>query len=199
MRTDPLPPVSPALSDSAELALRRAELATLRENPWLASLFMRRLEAVRTRLAELGDWLASLPRRPRRGWYRRLASALPEAVLLLALASSAALAKMDATITVGAGGCTLSAAITNANNDNQSGSASCAAGAGADTIDFANANGTYSYTSALPDITTGMTIQGNGNTTIQRTGGPAFSVAPCDRRHSELLRCRARQCDDHRR
>jgi predicted outer membrane repeat protein len=153
-------------------------LAVTAQNPWLASLLARRLTTLRERLGELRVWLESLSRQTRRAWTRRWALVLPAAVLAMALASGSVLAKMDATITVdpGGSGCTLSAAITNANNDNQSGSASCAAGSGPDTIDFAAANGTYSYTAALPDIITAITIQGNGNTTIQRTGGPAFSV-----------------------
>jgi hypothetical protein len=174
MHPDPLPPAS---LDPVELTLHQAELAALRENPWRASLFMRRLDAARTRLAELRAWLASLPRRLRRGWARRLTPALPSAALLLALASWAALAGPDATITVdtAGSGCTLADAITAANTDTATGS--CGAGdAGADTIDFATANSTYGYITALPDITTPITIQGNGNTTIERSGGPAFSV-----------------------
>ncbi len=164
------------------LALR-ADLAAARRDPWRASLLMLRLGALRSRLAELRDWLASLPRRPRRGWARRWgrrwAGALPAAALLLALAGGEARA---ATITVdvgGGGNCSLAEAIGNA-NDTITGqpNADCATGntGGADTIQFDDANTTYAYTSALPPITSEVTIQGNGNTTIQRDPGPDFRV-----------------------
>jgi len=149
-------------------------LAEAGHNPWLASILMRRLDTLRRRFAELCDWLRALPRRLRRGLAKRWAMALPAAALLLALGSWAATARMDAAITVGVGGRTLADAITAANTDAATGG--CGAGSGADTIYFNAVNGTYSYTSALPSITTDVTIQGNGNTTIQRTGGPAFSV-----------------------
>ena len=72
------------------------------------------------------------------------------------------------------GVCTLREAITNANNDNQSGSVDCAAGSGADTISI-TAAGTINLLSALPTLTTDMTINGLGsaNTTVRRDGGAA--------------------------
>jgi len=170
----PLPPGATSTTDDAELRALQATLAEAGRNPWLASIFMRRLDTLRRRFAELCDWLRALPRRLRRGLARRWALALPAAALMMALASWAAMAKMDATITVGVGGCTLADAITAANTDTATGG--CGAGSGADTISFNAANGTYSYTSALPDITTDITIQGNGNTTIQRTGGGGFRI-----------------------
>lgn len=159
---------------AAELARMQAELAAVQGSPWLASLFMRRLGMLRARLAQFRDWLASLPRRVRRGWARRWSHALPAAALVLALARGLAQA---ATITVdpGGSGCTLADAISAANTDTAIGS--CTAGdVGVDTITFANANGTYGYASPLPAITTAIIIQGNGDTAITRTGGPAFSV-----------------------
>jgi predicted outer membrane repeat protein len=170
-----LPPHPPTAPDPAEIALRRAEIAAVRENPWLASLYMRKLDAVRARLAELRDWLASLPRRLRRGWTRRWALTLPAAALVMALASGAALAKTDAAITVdpGGSGCTLADAIIAANTDTATGG--CGAGSGPDTINFNSANGTYlldtNYAGVpLPAITTPVTIQGNGNTTLDAEG-----------------------------
>lgn len=72
------------------------------------------------------------------------------------------------------GFCTLREAITNANADDQSGSTDCAAGSGADAITFA---ADYTITlvgSQLPDITSEITITGNGaaNTIIQANAAP---------------------------
>jgi predicted outer membrane repeat protein len=176
MPLDPRPLQAPQPADPTDLALWRADLAACERDPWRASLFMRRIEALRSRLAELRDWLASLPRRMRRGWARgwgrRWAYALPAGALLLALAAGQARA---ATITVdpGGSGCTLQDAIIAANTDTATGS--CPAGdLGADTINFATANGTYlidsNYGVALPTINTEITIQGNGNTTLDAEG-----------------------------
>ncbi len=174
----PLPP--PESPDPAQVAAWQAELAAAQTSPWLASLFMRRFGAVRTRLTELRDWLARLPRRMRRGWarawLRRVSPVLPIGALVLALAAGQAHA---ATITVdpGGSGCTLEDAITAANDDLLTGS--CPAGdLGADTINFANPNTSYflnaAYGTALPDINSPITIQGNGNTTLDAEG--AFRV-----------------------
>jgi CSLREA domain-containing protein len=64
------------------------------------------------------------------------------------------------------GACTLREAITAANTD--TGSADCTAGSGADTITF-NVNETITLGSTLPNITSTLTISGNGtaNTIIQ--------------------------------
>jgi len=71
-------------------------------------------------------------------------------------------------VTAGDTFCTLREAINNANSDSDTTSGDCAAGSGADTITFA-ANYTITLTSALPDITTDVTIDGNGaaNTIVQ--------------------------------
>jgi predicted outer membrane repeat protein len=162
----------PAPADPAAL---RALLAATAADPWRASLFMRRLTTLRERLGELRAWLADLPRQMRRAWSRRWATALPAAALLLALVAGQARA---AAITVdpGGSGCTLEDAITAANTDTLTGS--CGAGSGPDTISFANANTNYAldtnYGAALPDITTVVTIQGNGTTTLDAEG--AFGV-----------------------
>ncbi len=169
--TDPAdhPPPQP---DPAAL---RAHLAATAGDRWRASLFMRRLAALREHLGELRARLAALPRRLRRAWARRWAWALPAAALLLALAAGQAQA---AAITVDrtGSGCTLDDAITAANTDMATGS--CPAGSGPDTINFQNANTTYSldtnYGAALPDVTTVVTIQGNGTTTLDAEG--AFGV-----------------------
>jgi CSLREA domain-containing protein len=82
------------------------------------------------------------------------------------------------------GQCSLREAIINANNDDQSGSTDCAAGLGADTIVLA-AGQTYALSKDTDggghetdsgadnddlDITSAITIQGNG-ATIERSGG----------------------------
>ena len=77
--------------------------------------------------------------------------------------------------------CTLREAITNINDGAQTYD-DCATGAGADTITFA-ANYTITLTSALPDITTDVTIDGNGaaNTIVQAsTCDPTtLDTTPC--------------------
>lgn len=73
------------------------------------------------------------------------------------------------------GQCTLREAMTNANNDNQSGSTDCAAGSGADTINI-TATGTITLTSALPSITTAMTINGPGAAQLTVSGNNAVRV-----------------------
>ena len=76
------------------------------------------------------------------------------------------------------GNCTLREAIINANNDDQSGSTDCAAGSGADTIilaseaiytldRFDNIDPSFGP-SGLPQITSEITIEGNG-ATIERS------------------------------
>jgi CSLREA domain-containing protein len=72
------------------------------------------------------------------------------------------------------GVCTLREAIVNANNDNQSGSTDCAAGSGADTITFAG-NYTITLASALPDLTSSMTIDGSGHS-VTVSGNNAVRV-----------------------
>lgn len=157
-----MPPRPPSTPNDADIAELRTFLAVAERDPWLASLFMRRLGAFRRRLDDLRAWLAALPRQARRALIRRWALAAPLAALLIAIGGRTADA---ATIPVG-GGCTLSAAIVNANNDDQSGSASCAAGSGTDTI--ALAGGTFlidtNYGGPLPAIASAITIEGNGAT-----------------------------------
>src|SRR5947209_14949340 len=73
------------------------------------------------------------------------------------------------------GQCTLREAIINANNDNQSGSTDCAAGSGADTISF-SVTSTITLSSALPDITTDMTISGPGASQLTVSGQNSVRV-----------------------
>jgi len=165
LAADPLGSIDPSALHAFVAATR---------DPWLASLFARRLTTLRERLGELRAWLMSLPRRVRRAWGRRWAMALPAAALVMALAGGPAHAN-TITVDVGAGGnCSLAEAIGNANN-NITGqpNADCGMGtvSGADMINFANANGTYLLStnyggSPLPAITSPITIQGNGNTTL---------------------------------
>lgn len=140
---------------------------------WLASLVLRQAGACRRWIDAVRDRLVGLPRRVRRAFARGIAIGAPLVLLVWLLMAPSADA---AAIVVGSGGCTLAAAITNANGNDQSGSTLCAAGGGTDTIQFAIADGTYGLVEPLPAITSPITIQGNGNTTIKRTGGPAFRV-----------------------
>ncbi len=159
----------------ADLADLRAVLAAAKRDPWLASLVMRRLDPVRSRLAELRDWLAGLSRRQRRAWSRRLALAAPVALLALALSASppahADNIAVDAGVVVIAadGDCSLREAIVNANDDAAT-HADCAAGNGPDTIILPAAStftvpdvdNTTDGENGLPSVTSEITIDGNG-------------------------------------
>ena len=86
-------------------------------------------------------------------------------IALVLLVGGAVQAAPGATITVD-GSCTLADAITAANSDTATGN--CPAGSGADTI-LLNKN--VSLSSALPKITTDMTIQGNKAHEVAGNGG----------------------------
>ena len=163
---------------------------------WLASILLRRGDAVMPRFGLLYARLAARPRGWRRRLRRRLAVTAAGAALLLALgglgAEFAARAEPAAVITVvngevnltDNGKCSLIEAINNANDTtdgmaNKPGHDDCAAGnpAGADVIQLP-AGGSftvnksvsyyYGYT-ALPVITSAVTVEGNGST-ITRAG-----------------------------
>ena len=93
----------------------------------------------------------------------RLAAAI--AAALAAGASQAATLTVTTTLSgtaTGDGECSLAEAITNANDDAAT-FADCSAGAGADTIELP-AGQTIGLTSALPELTTDVTIDGRGAT-----------------------------------
>lgn len=138
----------------------------VKKRPWLSSLLLQKRSRLFERFSLFYNRLRAAPRQLR----RKLAVGVAAAALMLAL-SGAPTPVQAATITVGPG-CTLVQAIQSANTDTSVGS--CTAGSGADTIVLAG--GTYSYTtingtaSALPDITSEITIEANG-AIIQRTSG----------------------------
>lgn len=152
------------------LVILRAELAHAQADPWLASLFMRRIALLRTRFARCCRELLDLRRQLRRRLTKLWTMSLPVAALLLALAGGSAEA---ATMTIGVGGCnTIVDAIDAANSGGTVNG--CTGSAGADTIVLSG--GTYTYTAvnnssggdnALPLVTTDVTIEGNG-ATIER-------------------------------
>ena len=123
--------------------------------------------------------LARLPRKARRALQRRWRRSLAGLALLWALGQAPALA---ATINVG-GGCTLVDAITAANTDAPAGG--CTAGSGADTLVLA-AGSTHTLTavnystfgdpSGLPEVTSSMTIMGNGSTITRDPSAPQFPI-----------------------
>jgi len=163
---------------------------------WLASILLRRGNAVMPRFARLHARLAARPRGWRRQLRRRLAVTVTGAALLLAMAGMgaefAARAETDNVITVvngevalaKNGKCSLIEAINNANDTvdgiaNKPGNDDCAAGNpnGADVIQLP-AGGAFSVSksvdyyygyTALPVITSKITVEGNGST-ITRTG-----------------------------
>ena len=170
-----------------------------RQRRWLAGLLMRRDSPVLPRFTSLMEQLAARPRAWRRQVRRRLAVTATGAALLLALAGFGARAAptheitvVDGEIAVSKNGiCSLIEAINNA-NDTEDGQRhpDCAAGnpEGADTIVLPtggtfnvskSVNDYYGY-SALPLITSAITVEGNGST-ITRTGRKDmrfFTIAP---------------------
>jgi CSLREA domain-containing protein len=79
------------------------------------------------------------------------------------------------TATAGDGQCTLREAITNANSDSDTTGGDCSAGSGADAISF-SVTGTITLSSALPDITTDMTISGPGASQLTVSGNGGVRV-----------------------
>ena len=145
----------------------------MKTRPWLAALLMQKSNQLFARFVTFYARLTAVKQQT-----RRLAVGVGTAALLLAL-SSAPTPAHAAEITVG-DGCTLVQAIISANTDAIAPDSSCTAGDGADTIVLAG--GTYSYDtafgelygsvtqSALPFITSEITIEAN-DATIVRTDG----------------------------
>lgn len=146
--------------DQSVLLTWKALLKEAQDKPWLAGLLARQGTQIFSRFVHFYHQLRSLPRRLRRALNarvrRRLATTLLGAALLLALHPPGQ--AQAATITVD-GTCTLADAITAANNDAASGN--CPAGSGPDTIDM-QVDATLA--SALPAITSEITLEGNGYT-----------------------------------
>ena len=130
--------------------------------------------------------LASLPRRARRWLERKAVMTLTTAALLLALSGVPLAHAAGITVTttnpniIADGQCSLIEAIDNANNDAQT-HADCPAGSGADIISLP-ASSTITLTSVnngangLPQITSAITIEGNGVTIIRDSSAPAFRI-----------------------
>src|SRR5262245_37053369 len=137
--------------------------------PELAEILMRRLQEQFARFSAWCQQLSRLPRAERRRWQRRLGASLGGVAVALALALSNAPPAQAASITVN-GTCSLIDAITAANTDTATGG--CSAGSGADTITLPGGtitltsinNGSGGTANGLPQITSTITIDGNGTT-----------------------------------
>ena len=136
-------------------------------NPRLARQLWQNRQVYFDRFALFYRQLATLPRKFRRKFLKRLATTLAGAALLLALGQ--ALPARAATITVDGMTCTLAEAIDSANNDNAAGNG-CADGNGADVIDLQT---DVLLTAALPSITSEITLEGNAHT---MDGNNSFQV-----------------------
>jgi len=164
-------------NDNPILAAWREQLARANKNPFLFNLLLKQWQRVLRRLAYFYAQLASLPRRNRRALQRALATSLIGAAMILALSGAPIVHAAAITVDPGAAGinpidgCSLVEAIINANTDTAT-YAECVGGSGADTITLP-ASATLDYLtyygtiSALPDVVTTITIEGN-NSTIQR-------------------------------
>lgn len=186
------PPVSPAKPNDPIFAAWKAQLAQAAKKPWLASLLLQHGQLIFRRFAQYYRLLRILPRRTRRRFLKGAAGTLGSLALLLALSGTPALAaNIGVTTNVitpidGDSECSLIEAIVNA-NDTTTGQPylDCAAGnpSGPDTITLAG--NTYTFTgidnidygpTALPTISSTVTIQGNG-ATLQRNGAaPSFRL-----------------------
>lgn len=97
------------------------------------------------------------------------------ALLSLASGAEAATIAVGTTTDVSASECTLRNAITAANTNAMSGA--CTAGAGSiDVIDLTSLGGTITLGSALPDITSAMSLQGPGAGALQVSGNDSVRV-----------------------
>lgn len=166
----------------------------LARSPRFAQWWVQTVVPQMARLRAIYEYLCSQPRHVRRRLQRVSGLSLSGLALTLAVVgpplshlfpalTAQAGTSSEAILTVSAGasgqnsgdGCSLVEALINANHDDQSGSTECAAGSGADTIVLPS-GGTLSYNvafgtgSALPDVTSVITIQGNGST-IERAAG----------------------------
>lgn len=149
------------------LEVARSLLSEAVQRPWLATLLLRRTQW----LTELAQRLRNLSRQTRRLFRRALATSL-SAVAVLAAAFLWTSPAQAGTITVDGTTCTLANAITTANSGANTGG--CTGGSlGADTIDLQT---DVTLTAALPDITTAITIEGNGYTIQRNSGAPDFGV-----------------------
>ncbi|MCO5183905.1 MAG: hypothetical protein M9965_08205, partial [Anaerolineae bacterium] len=172
-------------SDSALISVYRTQMQQSAEMPWLAALLLKRARRLQNRTSYFRRQLNGLPRRWRRRLQRAFATGIVGAAFLLALGPTPSIHAATITVDPGASGivvdgyCSLVEAIHNA-NDTTTGQpyGDCDTGdpAGADTIVLTGNTYTYTITygtdSALPDITSDITITGSGST-IERDGAAA--------------------------
>jgi hypothetical protein len=150
-------------SRNIDLTLKAARslLSEASQRPWLASLLLHRKQW----LIELTQRLSKLSRQTRRLFRRALAVGFSAIAILAATFLWTSPARAG-TINVDGSTCTLANAITTANTGANTGGCTGGSG-GADTIDLQT---DVNLTAALPQITTAITIEGNGHT-IQRDDG----------------------------
>jgi len=155
-------PSPPELS----LAITRALFSEAAQRPWLAALLMRRSQW----LIELVLRLRALSRHTRRILRRALATGMSATALILALIWTQP--ARAGTIVVDGTTCSLANAITTANSGSDTGG--CTGGsAGADTIDLQT---NVTLTSALPNITSEIVLEGNGHTIERDSGASSFRI-----------------------
>ncbi len=149
-----------------------AAVREVAERPEAAVQLVRSDGSLRQRFAESYARLTRLSRGQRRRLQRRLRLSLAGVALLLALGLTSAPA-LAATITVDGTNCTLAQAITTANNGTVQGGCTQGDPTGADTI---NLTVNVGLTAALPQITSAITLEGNGYA-ITRDGGAMGSFS----------------------
>ena len=139
---------------------------------WQQTIFLRYGQKILDRCRDYYAQLAALPRATRRKLKTATGMGLTALALALALAGSPTPAHA-ATITVDGTTCNLAQAITTANDGSVQGSCTQGDGAGPDTL---NITADITLNSVLPDITSEMTIEGNGHTIARDGGAPEFRI-----------------------
>jgi predicted outer membrane repeat protein len=175
-------PGKPVDGDEATIAEAWQEQLAQAESSKLAAELQQAPPALYRRFARAYRDLLALSRARRCKLLRSMGMTLSGAALAFALALGQVPIARAAGIGVG-GSCTLVDAITAANTDTMTGG--CAAGSGADTITLSgnvtltsvnNGHDYYYGANGLPQITSAITIEGNGFTIARDGGAPAFRI-----------------------
>ncbi|MCP5099267.1 MAG: hypothetical protein GY943_27250, partial [Chloroflexi bacterium] len=172
------------------LAAWQSQVKQSYKKPWLSIIMREHQPILFSRFSHFYDQIRALPRWTRRRLKRKLGMTFAGAALMLALSRAAvqanSIAVVDGEVGINANGlCSLVEAIENANDTSSDLlHADCAAGdpAGADIINLPT-NGSFTLTAVygsthygangLPDISSQITIEGNGSTIERDSGAPS--------------------------
>jgi hypothetical protein len=165
------PTILVSTPDAHVRAAWQSQLAAAIKTPGLLRELVRCRHEILPRFAAQYQTLRTLPKRVRRMLQRQWAASLASVALMLILgrgAGQAAIINVD-------GQCSLGEALLNANTDTQL-RRDCAAGNGADTIVLPAGSLHTLTTTSLPQVTTTITIEGNGSTIQRAPNSPVFNL-----------------------